>query len=1026
MRRASNPSTVKKILATETTNMNKAVKAVESRKSDFSFVTGDLILGSVFSPKNKTFIGTWNVRTLYRTGNLAQLLREFDKYRLDILGISEVRWLNSGRIASDNKTVLYSGHEEKHEKGVGFVLSRRATNALIGWKPVSERIITARFSSRHIRISVIQVYAPTEDASDEVKNKFYEQLQDTIDELPRRDLKIVLGDFNAQLCSERQGFERTIGPFASSTRFSDNGERLTSFCDHNELCIGNTYFQHREVHKKTWSSADGMTFNEIDHICISRKWRSSLQDSRAYRGADIGSDHYLVRAAVKIKLKRQVKAVTARAFDVERLKSPAVAAAFSVELRNRFATLEDGLNPDNIEERWKAVRRKIAESAEAIIGRRRGKRKEQFIQDRTWQKIDERKHAKLQREQAKTLHELQEASRKYAELDRLVKKLCRRDKKEWLTQKGAEAQHAADRGDSKTLYRIIGELTGSSNNSNVPIKDKSGKLLLSDEEQNERWVEHFRDVLNQPRPIETHCFEEMEGYDELDVDVSSITVEETEQAIKCLKSKKAPGLDEIAPELIKAGGRLMAKVLTRLFNECWSRGEVPEDWRKGAIVKLPKKGDLTECGNWRGITLLSVPGKVFCAVLLRRLRGAIDERLREEQAGFRSGRSCCEQIFTLRNIIEQCMEFRQPLFINFVDFRKAFDSIHRESLWAILKIYGVPSSYITIFRNLYLNSSCCVRTNVGYTPYFEIATGVRQGCILSPILFNVCLDFVMRRAMENAGAGIDWSAQGRLTDLDFADDIALIAQDNDKLQDSTTSLSKEASMVGLRISAEKSKVMHVGINGQVDVNVDTTSLENVDTFTYLGSVVSHTGDAEMDMRARLAKAAAVFRRLLPIWKMSSISRSIKMKLYSSIVIPTALYASETWKISAKARQKINAFHQRCLRRIMKIRYMDRVTNEEVLRRCGMSSLHVIVARRRLRLAGHILRMPQHRIPRVAMSWIPPGAKRARGRPRNTWRSTFENDLRIMNASRDQAEEIAKDRQQWKVFVARCAQQHGRN
>ena len=152
-------------------------------------------------------------------------------------------------------------------------------------------------------------------------------------------------------------------------------------------------------------------------------------------------------------------------------------------------------------------------------------------------------------------------------------------------------------------------------------------------------------------------------------------------------------------------------------------------------VKLPKKGNLTDCKNWRGITLLSVLGKVFCIVLFRRLIGAVENILREEQAGFRRGRSCSEQIFTLRNIIEQCIEFQPPVFINFIDYQKAFDSVHRESLWHIARSYDIPQQYINIFKKLYLNSSCCVRTDNGTTNFFNIETGVRQGCILSPFLF---------------------------------------------------------------------------------------------------------------------------------------------------------------------------------------------------------------------------------------------------------------------------------------------------
>jgi len=185
-------------------------------------------------------------------------------------------------------------------------------------------------------------------------------------------------------------------------------------------------------------------------------------------------------------------------------------------------------------------------------------------------------------------------------------------------------------------------------------------------------------------------------------------------------------------------------------NRCWRAESVPDEWRQGIIVKIPKKGDIGDCNNWRSITLLSVPGKVFCTyiILLQRIRDAVDATLRDEQAGFRKGRSCAEQIFALRNIIEQCVEFQQPLSINFVDFKKAFDSVHRESLWNIARLYGILQLHVNIFRTLYRHSRCCVKTEDGFTEFFDIITGVRQGCILSPFLFLLVIDFIMMKAVS--------------------------------------------------------------------------------------------------------------------------------------------------------------------------------------------------------------------------------------------------------------------------------------
>ncbi|EYC14231.1 hypothetical protein Y032_0041g416 [Ancylostoma ceylanicum] len=249
--------------------------------------------------------------------------------------------------------------------------------------------------------------------------------------------------------------------------------------------------------------------------------------------------------------------------------------------------------------------------------------------------------------------------------------------------------------------------------------------------------------------------------------------------------------------------------------------------------------------------------------------------------------------------------------------------------------------------------------------------------------------------MKPGKAGIRRDNHGCLTDLDYADDVALLAKSDSNVQEATSSLNQEATRIGLRISAEKSKVMKIGIeHTPINIDVGTTQLENVTKFTYLGSTLSYDGDADTDIRTRIAKAAAVFRRLQRLWATTSISNNIKIRLYLSIVVPTAIYASETWKMSARAIKKINGFHLGCLRRIMKIRYVDHVNNEEVLRRSNTTSRNVTIAQRRLRLAGHILRMPQQRIPHGAMSWIPPTGKRPRGRPRNTWLRTFANDLKL--------------------------------
>jgi hypothetical protein len=166
-----------------------------------------------------------------------------------------------------------------------------------------------------------------------------------------------------------------------------------------------------------------------------------------------------------------------------------------------------------------------------------------------------------------------------------------------------------------------------------------------------------------------------------------------------LKTAKASGPDNIPPEVLKANPDITANIPHKIYSDIWKNEVMPQDWNIGHLIKLPKKGNLKECKNYRGITLLSVDAKVINRILLTRLWKAVDEQLREQQAGFRKDRSCTDQIAALRIIIEQSLEWNTSLFLNFVDFEKAFDSLDREVLWNLMAHYGIPQKFINIIRN---------------------------------------------------------------------------------------------------------------------------------------------------------------------------------------------------------------------------------------------------------------------------------------------------------------------------------------
>ena len=163
---------------------------------------------------------------------------------------------------------------------------------------MSERIIRARFNLRWRQITILQCYGPTNKATDD----FYNQLQMVLEQVPCRDVKIIMGDMNAKVGTDNTGREEVMGKHGARAEVNENGKRWAAFCQANELVISGMLLPHKECHKRTWRSPDDVTVNQIDHLAFSKKWRSSLQDIRMLEGPDVGSDHHLLMVIVRLKI----------------------------------------------------------------------------------------------------------------------------------------------------------------------------------------------------------------------------------------------------------------------------------------------------------------------------------------------------------------------------------------------------------------------------------------------------------------------------------------------------------------------------------------------------------------------------------------------------------------------------------------------------------------------------------------------------------------------------------------------------
>ena len=185
------------------------------------------------------------------------------------------------------------------------------------------------------------------------------------------------------------------------------------------------------------------------------------------------------------------------------------------------------------------------------------------------------------------------------------------------------------------------------------------------------------------------------------------------------------------------------KVLHSICQQIWKTQQWPQDW-KGVCITVPKKGNPKECSNYHTTALISHTSKAVLKVLQARLQQYMNRELPDVQAGFRKGRRTRDQIANIPWVIEKAREFQKDIYFCFIDCAKAFDCVDHNKLWKILKETVIPDHLTHLLRNLYAGQGATVRTRHGTTDWFQIGKGVRQGCILSPCLFKLYAEYIMR------------------------------------------------------------------------------------------------------------------------------------------------------------------------------------------------------------------------------------------------------------------------------------------
>ena len=693
---------------------------------------------------------------------------------------------------------------------------------------------------------------------------------------------------------------------SSIVKTNENGELFLKFCFEKQLKIINSIFRTKRIHRGTWPHKPSGQVKRLDYI-VTRKYLSRFITScRAYRSASslFDTDHYMVGMTLCYPTthKRLFKP-----FSTPKTCTKSIVSVLHQDknIAQLYSDLVDSkLDPNDIPTDLDVLCQRISSSISESV-------------DTIWPKPTPTKTA-LPWEDSdlqKLMVKLRKNPKNFA-LQREIKEKRKKLKDQYYSRKAAEINSAAEARQVEKEFYLA---------KSYSMHKQSPKIDIAKEKLTKHFENHFSERVLElpPELVNPNNFEYLKDTP-ITVNEDPPTLEEIQEAVKTFKNNKSFGTDNVPPEGLKnSSSKNLFLFLTMLLSLIWQIA-IPKSWLVLKIVCLYKKGLKSLAENYRALSIGSNLSKLVPRIILNRLQDTYEHNISEAQFGFRKGRSTCDAIFIIKNIIEK---HSGPLVLIFVDLTAAYDHIPREFLFRVLEFRTGAKILVYILRKLYDGTTAYIS---GTKTYFEILVGCRQGGLESPTLFNYYFDFVLKVCAEEIdrkfpngwGLSFDYRIPGECTNREqrrhkrmhgteiikwllYADDLVLFCDDIFQAQEIIKIMNEVCKRFGLIISFKKTKVMQFNTTTDgVNIMVDNTILDNVCEFCYLGHTIFK--DNRNSTSLRIAKATAKFCELSNVLRDHEVHLSIRKKLLEASVLPRLTYATQSWRPSEEEIRKLEA------------------------------------------------------------------------------------------------------------------------